>query len=97
MQKSDFKRCHVIGVLSAKGVQGIADLFPTIVDDFSGDLDQPRVEDLAQALIVKADKLVDQQARYQEILDAVGETIGEKALNPEVAIQNICETEPSRK
>jgi hypothetical protein len=96
-QKSDFKSRHIIGVLSAKGVQGIAHVFASMLDDFTGDLDQPLVKYPSQTRAVEADKPVDQKARHQQEFDAVGEPIRKKALDSEIPIDKIGDTEQGRK
>ena len=55
------------------------------------------LENSAQTLIVEADQPLDQQPRYQQKLDTVGQTIGKKPLNSEISVKEVGAAESQRK
>src|SRR5215469_10438934 len=96
-QKSLFKCRDIIGVLSVQRVQRIAHVLPAMLDDFPGDFRQTLLENRVQTLLVEAHQPLDEQPRYQQELDPVGQPVSKKPLDSEIPVKEIGGTESRRK
>jgi len=79
--------------LAANRVQGVNYAVPATPHDLARELGDARAEDRGQAPVIERQELVDQQARDQQQLDAVGEAIGDEPYDAEMPIEEISDTE----